>query len=460
MTAEYGWLSLLPPLTAVVLALWMRHVFAALAAAITVAALVLSHGSIAESAERIAALFFDLLTTPWILKTLVFVVLVGSVMELMRRSGGVEGFVHLLQERLALVRSRRSALLLVYVTGLVIFIESSITSLVAGAVGRPLASRFRFSREKLAYVCDSTSAPVCSLLLLNGWGALLLGLIAVQVSAGHLEGDAVALLIGSVAYNFYAMIALVVTFVVIWFDWDIGAMKTAPIVAERIDTASGDGQAADMLVPLALMVGGVFFFLWLTGEGNLLKGSGSSSVCCAMLLTLAATAVQYVVAGKMTFSAWWHGAADGARALLPMAAILLLAFAIGRMIGEVGTGAYLASFLDGATQVAWLAAAVFAVAAVMAFSTGTSWGTFSVMLPVAVTMGAAVDANAALLIGAVVSGGVFGDHCSPISDTTIIASLAAGCDHTSHVRTQLPYALLAGGIALAMFALAGWRLSG
>jgi len=450
--------SLLPPVAAILLALLTRRVLLSLAAGTAAGILVYTRMDPAAALEQTLTLFMTLFSTPWILKTLGFAVLVGSVMELVRRSGGIDGFVHLLQERYNMLRSRRGALLLVYGAGIVIFVESSITSLIAGAIGRPLAGRFGFSREKLAYVCDSTAAPVCSLILINGWGALLLGLITTQIGAGYLHGDAVTLLLLSAGFNFYAMAALLLTFAVIWFGWDIGPMRRCSVETGVYETVPVRGDASLMLVPLLLMLVGVFLFLWITGGGNLLKGSGSSAVFYTMLFTLAGTALQYRLKGIMTWKHYWDAVFRGARALLPIAAILLFAFAIGKVIDLIGTGTYLAGFLDKGMSFAWLPAAVFVLASVMAFATGTSWGTFSVMLPIAVAMGAAGESYMPLLIGAVISGGVFGDHCSPISDTTIISSLAAGCDHIDHVRTQLPYALLAGAAALLLFLVAGYLL--
>lgn len=451
-------LSVLPPLVAIAVALMTRRVMISLLTGIVAGLAVISNFEPLHTAEALVALFIQLLGTAWILKTLAFAVLVGAVMELVRRSGGIDGFVHLLQTRFRLLGTQRSALLLVYGTGLFIFIESSITSLVAGAVGRPLASRFGFSREKLAYVCDSTAAPVCSLLLFNGWGALLLGLIVTQLQAGYLQGEAVAILVASVVFNFYAMTALLLTFVVIWFGWNVGQTDHVGLHETVRVTAAKTADASLMLIPIGVMILGVFAFMFVTGNGRLLQGSGSSSVFYTMLVTLAVIAVQYRVKKVMSWKAYVKAALHGMIGLMPIAMVLLLAFAIGKVIDMAGTGAYLASFL-GKDAGPWLPAAVFLLGALMAFATGTSWGTFSVMLPIAVVMGSTTDAYIPLLIGAVISGGVFGDHCSPISDTTIIASLAAGCDHIDHVRTQLPYALIAGGVSLGMFMVAGIVLS-
>jgi tetracycline resistance efflux pump len=399
-------------------------------------------------------LFLTLLGTEWILKTLGFAVMVGSVMALIQESGGVNGFVHTMQERLRLVKTKRGALLLVYLVGVAIFIESSITSLITGSIGRPLSDAYGISRAKLAYVCDSTSAPVCSLILFNGWGALLLGLVATEVAAGTIGGSPVVWLLSSVPYNFYAFAALAVTLAVIWFGIDMGPMRHALPVTEGV-SFEGTGKMGYMVVPIAVMLLSMFFFLWLTGGGNLLKGSGSSSIFYSLIVTLVVALLYYRIEGAMGVKAWAFNSLKGAGSMVPIALILLFAFAIGAVTQQLHTGEYLASFAGEVLSPAYLGGVVFLIASLMAFATGTSWGTFSIMIPIAVPLAAAMDADVALCIGAVISGGVFGDHCSPISDTTIISSMAAGCDHIEHVKTQLPYAFISGVLALLLFLLFG-----
>jgi len=417
--------------------------------------MLLSAYSFTDTLSALFGRFSAMLSTPWILKTLAFAVMVGSVMALMKRSGGVYGFVHAVAERSRLVRSPRSALLLTYAVGVFIFIESSITSLIAGAVGKPVCDRYKVSRAKLAYVCDATSAPVCSIILFNGWGALLLGLISVQVGSGALEGDSVAWLLAALPYNFYAFSALAVLFAVIWFNIDIGPMRHAAVRHEVSVTRPGK-KAGHMVWPIAVMMLSVFGMLYYTGEGNLLHGSGSTSIFWALIITLLFTLLYYLKDGVMRMGEWAEHSLRGAWQMAPIALILLFAFAIGDITKELQTGLYLASFAKSVFSPQWLAAVIFLLAAVMAFATGTSWGTFSIMIPIAVPMALGLDANVALCIGAVISGGVFGDHCSPISDTTIISSMAAGCDHVEHVATQLPYALISGFVALLGFMLLGW----
>lgn len=422
---------------------------------IALGAFIFNDFSLFASFETILRLFFNLLLEPWILKTLAFAVLVGSIMALIEKSGGIEGFVDFMQHKAGLVKSPRSALMLSYIIGVVIFVESSITSLIAGAVGKPFCQKYKIPSAKLAFVCDSTSAPISSIIILNGWGALLLGLVTTQISLGVISGDAIAILINAVFYNFYSMAVLLVTFLFIWFDMDIGAMKNALFVPCKVKSSRGSKSMFYMLLPIILMVFLVFLFLYITGSGNILKGSGSSSIFYTMLTVLFFTLFYYVGTKNMSLAIWSKTALHGAWKLVPISLILLFAFAIGEMTTKLQTGQYLASLVSQNLSVTFLAAVIFLIGAVISFATGTSWGTFSIMIPVALPMAVAMDANLALCIGAVISGGVFGDHCSPISDTTIISSMASDCELVEHVNTQLPYALLSGGVALAFFVFFG-----
>ncbi|WP_373072512.1 Na+/H+ antiporter NhaC family protein [Sulfurimonas sp.] len=372
-------------------------------------------------------------------------------MELIERSGGIGGFVDYLENKKEIVSSKRSALMLSYIIGVIIFIESSITALISGAVGKPLCDKHHISREKLAYVCDSTSAPISSLIVLNGWGALLLGLVLTQIEVNSLNISPIELLIESVVYNFYAIFALLVTFVSIWYGIDIGPMKDAGYKKFDNKDIFSHNSMWYMLLPIILMVVLVFIFLYITGNGSILQGSGSSSIFYTMLTTLIFINIYYFFTKNMSFKNIQKYSLIGAKKLFPIALILLFAFGLGDVSSELKTGIYLASLASESLNPVYLAVVIFVLSSIIAFSTGTSWGTFSIMIPIAVPMAIGVDANIALAIGAVISGGVFGDHCSPISDTTIISSLASECDVISHVKTQLPYALISGALASVFF---------
>lgn len=381
--------------------------------------------------------------------------MVGSVMALIERSGGVDGLVHELSTKRSLVTSKRAALMPSFIAGIVIFIESSITSLVAGAIGRPFCDRYGISRAKLAFVCDSTSAPVCSIIAINGWGALLLGLIGGQIAAGLIAGEEARWLISAIGYNFYAYIALIVTFAAVWYNIDIGPMKHAAIIEPSIECVDDKGSVGLFIWPMIWMIGGVLIFMLITGNGNLLKGSGSTSIFYTLIVTLLMMFVYYRAKDAMGSADFLHAAFEGAKSMAPIASILLLAFAIGGVSSDMHVGEYLASFIGDYLPSAYLPAAIFVLSAIIAFATGTSWGTFSIMLPIAVPLAVGLDAPIALAMGAVISGGVFGDHCSPISDTTIISAMASGCSVQEHTTTQLPYALISAVISLLLFIGAG-----
>lgn len=405
------------------------------------------------------ARFAALLSEGWVLKTLAFAVMVGSVMNLVERSGGVGGLVHELSVRRSWIRSKRGALIPSFIAGIIIFIESSITSLVAGAVGKPFCDRYGVSRAKLAFVCDSTSAPVCSLIPLNGWGALLLGLIGGEIAAGTIGGESATWLFESVLYNFYAYAALIVTFLTVWFTIDIGPMRHATLHTEATDLPELSGNVGLFIWPMVWMISGVVGFMFWTGEGNIFKGSGSTSIFYTLLLTLGLMWILYRRYNVLSHREFIDGALSGAGSMVPIAAILLFAFAIGGVTSDMKVGEYLASFVGNYLPSAYLAGAIFILSGIIAFATGTSWGTFSIMLPIAIPLAVGLDAPIALVMGAVISGGVFGDHCSPISDTTIISAMASGCDVAEHTCTQLPYALIAAGAALILYILFGIGLT-
>lgn len=406
--------------------------------------------SVVDTIYAIFTLFFTLLSQAWILKTLGFALLVGSIVILIENSGGIGGFIHFVQKKHSIITSARASLLLAYFIGLLIFVESSITSLIAGTVSRPLTDSYGVSRAKLAFVCDSTSAPVCSLLAINGWGALLLGLISTQILAGVLVGESIDILLNSIAYNFYSMAALVVTFLVIWFNIDIGPMKNAVVINDPT-RVYGVGKIRHMVYPIILMVALVFVFLYVTGSGNILKGSGSSSIFYTMIVTTIFSILYYKIDGVMSIKQGLSLSFKGIKKMIPIATILLFAFGIGEVTNELKTGLYLASFASNIFSFHYLPLIIFIISSIMSFSTGTSWGTFSIMTPIAIPMAVVMGADIPLVMGAVISGGVFGDHCSPISDTTIISAMASECDVVEHVKTQLPYALISGLVASVMF---------
>ena len=453
---ELGFSSLLPPLVAIGFAMWTRQVYLSLFLGLLVGYTILAGWNpivgFGDSLEALLKVFQSESNSA----VIIFSVLMGVLINFTQSSGGVQGFVQWLEKR-GFVNSKRSAGLMAWAIGMVIFVETNITCLVTGTVCRPVFDKHKISREKLAYIVDSTSSPVCIMIPLNAWGAFIVGLLAEQ----GIEAP-VKLFVQSIPFNFYAILSLILVVGVIITQRDIGPMKDAEIRA--IDLADDEDnyrsstselgnievvkgvtpKAMNMIIPIATMVLMMPVGLYVTGGGDLLNGSGSKSVLLAVITAVFLAAVLYRVQGIMKLPELSSKFIEGSRALMPMAIIMMLAFAIGNLTNEMGTGNYVAKVVGSSVSYILIPPILFLVSSAISFSTGTSWGTFAIMIPIAVPLVIQTGGALPLTIGAVLGGGIFGDHCSPISDTTIISSLASMSDHIEHVKTQLPYALLAG----------------
>ena len=467
--SDPSWYSILPPIIAIILAIWTKQVILSLFAGIWMGFTLMSGFNpltgFTAGVDGLIHVFSEAGDT----RVIIFTLLIGSLIATIEHSGGVRGFVHFLETR-RWVHNKLRAQILAWATGLVIFVESNITLLVAGSVSRPLFDRYKVSREKLAYLIDATSAPVCVMIPLNAWGAVIIGLIA---SSG--VENALEVFIASIAYNFYAIVAIILAAVVIWKNIDIGPMKKAeertqngdilwpgamPMVdisAEQL-TQDDDGDvpsAALMVLPILTMVAMMPIGLYITGDGNLIAGSGSISVLWAVMAAILVSWIMLLGLGASSINDLMRTFMKGAEALLPIATILLFALALGDVAQALGTGVYIAGVVGESIPGPLLAPLIFIVSAFIAFSVGSSWGTFAIMIPIAIPIATTLGFSAPLFLGAAISGAIFGDHASPISDTTVVASMASATDHIDHVRTQLPYALIAAAIAATMFLIAG-----
>ena len=471
------WIVLLPPVVAIALALWTRQVYLSLLAGLWFGTTLLAGGNpvlgLRELVDQIVAVFGDAGNT----RVVLFCLLVGGLVALVQASGGVAGFIRWAQQR-GWGTTRRGAELVAWGVGMLIFVESSITSLTVGAVSRPFFDRARLPREKLAYYCDATSAPVCMMIPLNGWGAYVLGLLAAQgITAG-----AVGLLAQALAFNFFALFAIVFSLLLALTGWGFGPMRRAevraseegavvrpgsqPMIAEEVadlpPVAGAPRQARDLLLPLAVMVGMIFLSLWITGEGDLMAGSGSTSVLWAVATAIGAAMLLYALprplrGGRpvMAVTTATDLVLKGSAGLVGPTVLIVLAFALGQVSRALEMGPYLVGLIGQGGPAWWLPGLIFAVGCFVSFTLGSSWTTFAILLPIALPLAEGLGLSPALMLGAVLSGGVYGDHASPLSDTSIISSMSAACDHVDHVATQLPYTLLLAVLSLVAFAVAG-----
>jgi len=464
------WLKILPPLVAIFIVLWKKEVILALVLAIFTSEFLLG-GSLFQQAvlasesssnlfgqafsgalgtlDRITNVFTDAGNT----RILIFSVMVGSLLAFMRQSGGVTGLVNNLINK-GFAKTPRQVSLMTTFTGIVVFIESNLSVLTAGILSRGLFDKFGMSRAKLAYIIDSTSAPICILILLNAWGAYVLALL----NTYQFEVSAVEILWGTIPFNFYALVTLAIVFYSVISGKYYGPLACSenPSELETVDdNDSNTGKARFMLVPLIVMIGGMVGFMLWTGNGNMADGSGSKSVFYATSLACVVAYFMMLTSGDFKHSQLVKIAFDGMAELLPLVSIVLLSLALGASLKLLGTGIYISQLVGDFLPLFLIAPMIFLVGAMISFSTGTSWGTFAILIPIGVPIIQQMGLPPSLILAAILGGGVFGDHCSPISDTTAVSAIASGCDLLEHVKTQLPYALTAGVITILLYLVFG-----
>ena len=488
---DYGFLSVLPPLVAIGLALRTKQVYISLVFGVWLGWIILSGWHFLDGSIATLEAFVSVFKSAGNTRTIMFSALVGALLLFMQYSGGVQGFMNRINALLRHYENKKTGSsrvlvqILALATGLLLFIETSISSLVVGTLFRPVFDRLKIPREKLAYIADSSSAPSSILIPFNAWGAFIMGLLITQGIEAPLRTMAKALI-----YNFYPVLTVVLVFVVIVFKKDFGPMQKAeertrdtgkllnddavPMVSDEITShPMKEGvkpKAYNMLIPLFTMIGMMLVSLSYTGWSqvensgsfwhhftqSLGKGSGSSAVLYAVVSALAVAVVLYRIQGILKLEKAVSLTLKGISGLMPLALLMLLAFAISDVCKNLETGKYVAQLTQEWLRPELLPFIVFILSSFIAFATGTSWGTFAIMIAIAVPMAQAQQYHLPLVIAAVLGGGVFGDHCSPISDTTIISSMASASDHIDHVKTQLPYALLTGGLTALLYLVLGF----
>ncbi|WP_196139131.1 Na+/H+ antiporter NhaC family protein [Aliikangiella sp. G2MR2-5] len=448
------WLTLLPPTIAIIVAVWKKDVIIALLSALFTAEFLHSQFNIGlgflSLLDRIIKVFSDAGNT----RVLVFSLMIGALLALMRKSGGVSAFVQWVSSK-GLAKSQRRVSAIPTLLGILIFIETNLSILTAGFISRQLFDKVKMSRARLAYIIDSTCAPICVIILFNAWGATILGLI----SGFDLPSPAQTLAY-SVPYNLYSWFTLILVFFTVWTGKVFGPMKESEKQLETLSTHIEENDKASsahlMVLPLLTLIVGIIFFMWYTGDGQILQGSGSTSVLWAVgLACLMAVLLIKTSKAEQPVKTLINWSFEGMSDLLPLVTTVLLALALGDSMKALGTGDFVSQMVTQNIPLWTVPALIFIAGALISFTTGTSWGTFSILIPIGVPIALAGGLPVELVLAAILGGSVFGDHCSPISDTTIVSSLAAGCDHLEHVKTQLPYALAAGVLSISGFLLFG-----
>ncbi|GLO60592.1 sodium:proton antiporter [Vibrio sp. MACH09] len=474
---DYGIWTIITPLVTIGLAIYTRQVILSLLAGIFVGFTVMNgfnpFTGVATTLDGIIGIFGSAGNT----RTILFCFMVGGLIRLIQVTGGTKALVRYLTEKANIINNKKAVQLLAMFITSIIFIESSISIMAAGTSTKELAKRYGVSREKMAYVIQGSCVSVCSSVMINGWGAAMMGVIGVQVSKGFVDGEPFGILAGSMVYNFMAWLTLASVLFYIFSGFKWGSMGESeeraaagqelregafPITSEEeveiVETANGKESILNFIIPLVPTIFMVPLGLFITGDGDIANGSGSTSVFWGVMFGTACSLLYFVGKKILTIESFFKHLFSGYATMIPLGAIMTLAFLMGNVSGDLNTGAYIVSSIDGVIPSGFSAAFVFLIAVVMAISTGTSWGTFSIMIPIGIQIGAAVGIEPQLMIGAAISGAIFGDMTSPISDTGIVSSMATGNDHIDHIRTQFPYAIVTGVIAAMLFSIVGFSM--
>lgn len=497
MDDSYGFLSILPPIIAIIIAIRTKQVYLSLTLGIFFGWLIIEDGNLWHAFMSTIEGLVEVFRSKGNTRTIMFSALVGALILLVQKSGGVNGFVIVMDKLLnkldnkSVGTKKKTVQILAWLTGVVIFVETSISSLTVGTIFRPVFDKLKIPREKLAYIADSSSAPISILIPLNAWGVFIMTLLFKQGFSQPIN-----VLLKSMVYNFYPIFVLLMVPLLILTGLDFGPMLKAekrakdtgkviadgakPMVSEELTQAQPEKdvkpKAFNMIIPIVTMVLMMPIMLTLTGWKNgtllvkqlhkeptffnnfifsMIKGDGSKSVLVAVIVAILVAFILYRSQKIFKINKLIDLTLKGISELMPLALLMMLAFAISSVAKELHIGDYIAHATESWLSPGLVPFLIFIISGFIAFSTGTSWGTFGIMIPIAVPMAQAMGADVYMTIAAALGGGVFGDHSSPISDTTIISSMASASDHIDHVKTQLPYALVAGGLSALFYLILG-----
>ncbi|HZW60079.1 MAG TPA: Na+/H+ antiporter NhaC family protein [Woeseiaceae bacterium] len=458
-----GAASLLPVAATLVISLAARNVLVGLFSGVIVGAWMIGdEGALMFLPRLVRDHLVPEVADSYNASVLVLLAFIGGFVRLIETSGGGAAFA---RSAARWVAGRRRAVLAAWTGGVAIFFSDLGTPLIVGPVFQPLMDRLRLSRQKLAFVLDSTSSPVAILIPFIGWGVFIMSVIGDAYAANGLVVDEWHAFVSAIGFQIYAWLAIAMVPLLTWLDFDYGPMRQAQAAARDATgraaplDAGGDPRARPVLVWLPLLVLGAVLFATLGRLGfpfAQVAGADFRAALSAAYFFAALTLLILLVAGRLQSPIDALARyIEGMSGMMSIAATLVLAWALGDVSSTLGTGAYVAELARQGVGAASLPAVIFVLASIISFATGSSWGTIVIMMPLAVPAAIATGAAMPVVIGAVLSGGLFGDHSSPVSETTLLSSTGAGTTPLEHFRTQLPYALTNGAIAAAMFMVAG-----
>lgn len=479
---NYGFLSLLPPLVAIILCFITKQVLASLFIGIWIGATILIGWNPIGGVTKTLGYIVENAADSWNATILLFDFVVGGLIGLIYLSGGAQAFVKSVTKK---VKTARDGQFAAWLFGLVIFFDDYANTAVVGNAFRAVSDKLRMSREKFSYIVDSTAAPVASIALISTWIGYEVGLIGDAIEGASVTMTPYSIFLRSIPYSFYSIFALILVLTIALSGRDYGPMLKAEYRARTTGKVFRDGatplsggselrvledvpqKTMNMVVPIVVLVGVSIFGMWWTGGGTSAESftaAISDADAMTALLWGASFAViiaiiMYKAQGIGTLGDMMDAFIDGAKMMVLANLILLSAWSIGSVCSEIGTAPYVVEAAKGVISPLLLPMIIFIICNLISFATGTSWGTMAIAVPIAVPLALALGVHLPLAVSAVLTGSVMGDHCSPLSDTTIMSSMFSGSDHMDHVKTQIPYALTAAGVAVLAYLVAGTGMS-
>lgn len=481
------WIGLLPPLIAVGLAFATHNIYISLIAAVAVGGplyfLKTDHGffaSIYKGVVYSSSKAFESLTDPFNVQILVFASFILIMIEVIQTAGG---FNAIASKITSFAKTKKQTQFLTYIMGFFIFIDDYASTMIVGSSMRPLADKVKLSRQKLAFIVDATSAPIAGLAIVSTWIGYEVGLFNEVGKSLNIDQNGYAMFFDAISYRYYCFFMLIFISFNIISGIDFGKMKVAEEHAEKSGANHHEADtslqapvinAITALIPFGALLIYLFVSLWLDGKGPeqmtsfidlftlthwrdvlSLSENNAKILAEAATLGLVLAIISGLIIGALNIPKLLSSLREGVKKALIPVVILVLAWTLKVLCDDLQTGPYLAAALGDKIQPALFPLCIFLLGAVTAFSTGTSWGTMAILIPIATPFAYHLDGDmygliTMITLGSILDGAIMGDHCSPISDTTIMSSIATECNHMEHVKTQLPYSLLVGGLAIVL----------
>ncbi|MEQ1976688.1 Na+/H+ antiporter NhaC family protein [Xenorhabdus sp. SGI240] len=465
---DYGIWTIITPVVTIILAIFTRQVILSLLLGILVGFTVINDHNIILGIQGTSEGIIDTFSSSGNTKTIIFMLMIGGIMRLVVVTGGVRSLVRLLTNKTQLIKNKKSVQFLAMIITSLIFIESSINQLIAGASTKKLAKNYGIPPEKMSYIIQTSCVSVCSSAMINGWGAAMMGVIGVQISRGLISGEPFDILAGSMVYNIMAWLSLASVLFYIFSNVSWGPMKTAEMRAlydhlnsdiedkhnedsEDVIEHPNSHTSLNFFIPILSTVLMLPVALYITGDGDFSKGSGSTSIYWSVIFGTTISFFWFLLRRVLTIESFFKELYIGYASMIKISSVMVLAFLMGNVSADLNTGAYIAQITSGIIPAGFSIGFIFLISSIMSLATGTSWGTFAMMIPIGVQLGISVGMPPEYMIGAAIAGSIFGDMTSPISSDAIVASMATDCDHIEHIRTQMPYALVTASFTLAIY---------